>query len=434
MTGHQPFREKDVPDDDAAAEPGSPAPTYAQVAAVPAWRRWVATVTGSRIPVAMAPLALVYLGHAATGSFAVGSLMAGAYSIAEAACAPGAGRLLARSVDTRRGIRWFLIAGAGCLLVLGALSWLQAPTVALIAISAACGGVPAAAQGGLRAMLHQLVPQRLREKAFVLDATLLEIQYAAGPALVAACLALGMPVATSVVMAVAALISAAIITTLPAMSPSDTEGSPATPEPHPAAAVKPEPAWRARAALGTYGASLMLGYAEGTLTVALPALLGHIGSSANLAGLILVGLSLSSALGGWTYGLLTPRLGAPSTARASLLLAGLGLLLLPVAGASALWVVVVGVAAFGLLVAPINAVRSLLLGRILDARQHAEGFSTLYGVNGLGFGISGLASAGLLHLAGPRAPLLAAAAITLIAGLTALALTKRPRPTGAGDT
>lgn len=301
-----------MPDD--AADPGSPAPTYAQIAAMPTWRRWALAVTGARIPVAMAPLALVYLGHAATGSFAVGSLMAGAYSIAEATCAPGSGRLLARSTDIRRALRWLLIAGAGCLLALGALAWLQAPTVALIAINAACGGVPAAAQGGLRAMLHQLVPHRLREKAFVLDATLLEIQYAAGPAIVAACLALGLPVATSIVMAAATLICAALISTLPTMPPG--EGSPAAPKPHRAAAVEAEPAWRARAALGTYAASLMLGYAEGSLIVALPALLGHIDSSANLAGLILVALSLSSAAGGWTYGLLTPRLGAPPPPRA----------------------------------------------------------------------------------------------------------------------
>lgn len=411
-----------------------PGPTYGQLVATPAWRRWVAAVTGSRIPVAMAPLALVYLGHAATGSFAVGSLMAGAYAIAEAACAPGSGRLLARSVDTRRGLQWSLVAGAGCMLALGALTWIQAPTAALILASAASGGVPAVAQGGLRALLQQVVPDRLREKAFVLDATLLEIQYAAGPALVAGCVALGLPVLTSVVMAVAALSSAAVISALPATVSGVADGSGAAAGPDRVPRAQLEPAWRARAALGTYVASLTLGYAEGTITVALPALLRHIGSTADVAGLILVGLSLSSAVGGWTYGWLISRLGRPTTARASLLLAGLGLLLLPVAGATALWVVVISVAAFGLLVAPINAVRTLLLGRILHAQQHAEGFSTLYGVNGLGFGISGLASAGLLQLAGPRAPLLVAGVITAIAGLTALALNRRRRPAGRSDT
>lgn len=418
---------------DEGAEPDLPPPSYRQLAAMPAWRRWVAAVTGSRIPVAMAPLALVYLGHAATGSFAVGSLMAGVYAIAEAVCAPGAGRLLARRLDTRRGLQWSLVAGAGCLLALGALTLLKAPTAALIVASAAAGGVPAVAQGGLRALLQQLVPDRLREKAFVLDATLLEVQYAAGPALVAGCVALGLPALTTVVMTVAALSSAAVIAALPATSQRGLEAADAA-EPDQPRQTHLEPAWRARAALGTYLASLTLGYAEGTITVALPALLRHIGSTADLAGVVLVGLSVSRPIGGWTYGWLTTRLGNPTTARACLLLAGLGLLLLPIATAPALWVVVVGVAAFGLLVAPINAVRTLLLGRILPARQHAEGFSTLYGANGLGFGISGLASAALLQLAGPRAPLLVAGAVIAAAGLMALAVNRRSHPTETTDT
>lgn len=252
--------------------------------------------------------------------------------------------------------------------------------------------------------MQQLVPDRLREKAFVLDPTLLEIQYAAGPALVAGCIALGLLVLTSVVMAEAALSSAAFVSALPATVSGAVDSSGTAAEPDPVPRAQLEPAWRARPALGTHVASLTVGYAEGTITVALPPLLRHIGSAADVAGLILVGLSLSSAVGGLTYGWLTSRLGRPTTARASLLLAGLGLLLLPVAGATALWVVEVSVAAFGLLVAPINAVRNLLLGSLLQPRQHAESFSSLYGVNGLGFGISGLASAGYCNSPAPGRP------------------------------
>ncbi len=391
----------------------APTPTYGMLFALGAWRRWTAASAGSRLPIAMAPLTLVYIGHAATGSFGVGSVMASAFSFAEAFSAPGSGRLLSRSADLRRGLALSLGAGAVLMIALAVASQLRLSAGVLIVLSAGCGGVPAAAQGGLRAMLQRLVPESLREKAFALDATLLEVEWAVAPALVALVVVVGAAPVAVVVMAGAALISAAMVATLPAIPPAGLAG-----EAVPRTAHR-EPAWRARAAMGAYCASALLGYAEGTVTVALPPLLGHLGAAVSDAGLLLVGLSVTSAIGGWGYGWLTPRLSGPGPVRASFLLTVLGILVFPVAGAPSLWVAALGVAAFGFLIAPINALRSYQLGRALPEDQQSEGFSTLYAANVLGFGISGLAGAGLLHAAGARAPFFVAAAITTAGGLLA---------------
>lgn len=117
----------------------------------PAWRRWTATSASCRLPIAMAPLALVLVGHNATGSFATGAIMASSYTFAEALSAPAAGRLLGRAGDLRRGFAGSLAAAALILTGLGAVSLAGFPAVALIALSAVAGAAPSGGQGGLRA-------------------------------------------------------------------------------------------------------------------------------------------------------------------------------------------------------------------------------------------------------------------------------------------
>jgi hypothetical protein len=154
----------------------------------------------------MAPLALVLLGHNATGSFATGAIMASSYTFAEALSAPAAGRLLGRAGDLRRGLAGSLAAAALILTGLGAVSLAGVPAVALIALSAVAGAAPSGGQGGLRAMLESLVPEKLRQVAFALDATLLEIEYLAGPALVGLATLTGAPTTAIFIMAAATLV------------------------------------------------------------------------------------------------------------------------------------------------------------------------------------------------------------------------------------
>src|ERR671939_41444 len=79
-----------------------------------AWRRWTAASGLSRLPAAMAPLALVIAGQYATGSFADGAVLAGVYAFTEALAAPILGRRLDRR-ELRSGLRRALGgAAAGC--------------------------------------------------------------------------------------------------------------------------------------------------------------------------------------------------------------------------------------------------------------------------------------------------------------------------------
>jgi hypothetical protein len=408
-------------DDGDAAEDDTRASSYRGLIVLPQWRRWTCATGASRLPVAMAPLALVFLGQAATGSFATGSIMASAFTFSEALAAPVCGRIISRRPDLRTGVVMSLAAAALLLLALGIGGRAAVPAAGLITLSAAAGAVPAGVQGSLRAMLARLVPGHLQEIAYAADSTLLEVEWAAAPALVALCALAGAPSAALVAMSAAALAALALVRTLPPMpAPASTPAA--------AGGGTRAPAWRAPAALGAYLASLILGYAEGTVNLALPPLLQHIGSGAGNAGFLLAGLSAASAAGGFGSGWLSGKLPPAGPARGGVLLVGLGLLILPIAAASSLTEAAAAVAGFGLLVAPVNAIRSYQLARAIPAASHPEGFSALYGANGIGYGIAGLAAAALLHAAGPRAALVTAGLVTVaIAACAAITAAIRSR-------
>lgn len=387
-----------------------------------AWRRWTAASASCRLPIAMAPLALVLVGRGATGSFATGALMASAYTFAEALSALAAGRLVARFADLRRGLSASLAGAVVVLLGLGAAALLSWPAAALIALSATAGALPSAAPGGLRAMLERLVAPELRQVAFALDATLLEIEYLGGPALVGLATLAGAPIAAIATMAAASLGALAMIQALPRQ--------PASRPTTQAAAGSP---WRNSAALSSYGRSLLLGYAEGTLTLTLAPLLTRIGGTTAEAGFLLAGLSAASAVGGFGYSWLASRLPAPSPRRTDLLLVIAGLLLFPLSVARSVGALSIAIVGFGLLIAPINALRTYQLGEALPEHQHTDGFSILYGAMGIGVGISGLASAAMLHAAGPELPFTVAAIVVLacMAASAALSALRKRRPSAA---
>jgi MFS family permease len=157
---------------------------YRRLLASAAWRRFTLTAGLQRLSVAMAPLALVLAGHGAVGSFRVGALMASAYTFADGIASPWSGRLIDR-VEFRRGVSVELGVAAMVLAALAGLIAGRAPAVVLIVLSGLAGAAPAGVMGGLRAYLQRIVTGDLRERAFALDATLLELEWMFAPALVA---------------------------------------------------------------------------------------------------------------------------------------------------------------------------------------------------------------------------------------------------------
>jgi len=378
---------------------------YAELAGNVRWRRWTVATGLSRVAIAAAPLALVLGGHYATGSYAAGAVLAGVYAFAEALAAPWQGRRLDRA-ETRAGLTGALGGGAAALagllagmLAHAALPWLIAATIAAAAI-------PSGVQGGLRAWLPELTGPGHAQAAFALDASLLEIEWLSAPALVAVAALAGAPYLGVGAMLAATIAALAALRLLPRRPPAGP--SPQGPSP-----------WRNRPARRAYLVSASFGYTEGTITVGLAPLLAVLHSRPGYAGLILVGLSASSAVGGFAFGALRRRLPGSGERQADVLLAGLGLLALPVALASSLPAAAAAVAAFGLLIAPLNGLRTQLLSQAVPPAQRAQAFSIMYAAMGAGFGLSGLATGTLLGSVGIRGVITTAAATAILTAVTA---------------
>src|SRR5919202_2650623 len=181
------------------------------------WRRWTLASGLSRLPIAMAPLALVIAGHYATGSYADGALLAGVYAFTESLAAPALGRRLDRG-ELRSGLRRALCGGAVGVtaFLIGTIA--GAPLAALIVATIVAAALPAAVQGGFRAFVPALLGERA-QLAFALDASLIELEWMSAPALVAMVALAGLPylaVAAMLAATVAAILGTALLPPLAA--------------------------------------------------------------------------------------------------------------------------------------------------------------------------------------------------------------------------
>lgn len=386
-------------------EPSGRAGVYRRLLGSAAWRRFTLTAGLQRLSVAMAPIAFVLAAHGAIGSFRVGALMASAYTFADAAASPWLGRFIDR-VELRRGLSLELGAAAVILAALAGLIAERAPALVLIVLSALAGAAPSGVMGGLRAYLRHIVPGDLRERAFALDATMLELEWMFAPALVAVTGYAGAPVLAIALMALAAFGALGGARTLGPQQPSG-------------AATAAAGAWRNRKALLLYFLSAVMGYAEGTINIALAPLMPAVGSRPATAGLLIALLSLASAAGGFAYGPLAAHLPGGKNQRANAALITLGLCSVLIAISPSLIVLALAVAACGLWFAPLNTLRTLLLGELLPGSQLSEGFSTLSAAMQIGYGTSGIVTGAVLGSAGARACFVIAAVITITSGLGA---------------
>jgi hypothetical protein len=357
---------------------------YRQVMTTPGWWPWALTTLLSRVPDAMAPLALVLLGHQA-GSFAVGGLASGAHAITEAVLAPWLGSLADRW-PAHRYLRLALSVRAAVYALLAATAT-TLPAPALVALAGVAGGVGAGVPGQLRALLARSTPRPLLHQAMSLDTTLLELAWTVAPAAVAGLVALGDPRLAVATMAVLAASSALTCVRLPT-APDPGGGD--------RAARRLSRGTLLRAAGPSLALGVVGGFAGGTLDTAIPPALDAAGSPASLAGVLFTGYSVTSVLGGLVYGLRS----WPGRIhrQAAVFLALLCAVLLPSALVPSLPVIAVSVAAAGLFAAPQITARALTLQRDLPESAWSAGFSSLYAANGAGYGIAGFVIAAMLPL------------------------------------
>jgi hypothetical protein len=377
--------------------------TYHSVLVLRGWWTWVAVAGPSRLTDAGAPLALVLLGHATTGSFTVGGIMSGAYALTAAIAAPWSGARLATRAAHRAGhgaLAGALLARAGLFATLAALAP-ALPTAVLIGVTAVAGGVGAGSTGTLRALLSQLADGPALHRALSLDTVLLELAWTASPAGVAllathdARLACGALAASTAVAGAACCRLAA-----------PASGTPSSVRPLRFRALRPA----ARSLL----LGLLGGLTGGVLDTAVPPRLVDLGARATVAGVLFAGYSIASVVGGLAYG----RRGWPGSARlqATVLLAAQAMILLVAALVPDVVVLAVGVVVAGACAAPQLTARSLAVKEDLPDMM-AAGFSSLEAVNGVGYGLAGLLVGALLPAGAMlafAAPLLAILAGTLV--------------------
>jgi hypothetical protein len=378
--------------------------TYLQVVRTPGMAAWSLAVLCQRLPIAAAPLALVYAGQSATGSFAVGALLAGVFATAEALAAGPMGRRFDRHAAGPE-LRWGLAVQAAAALGVGTIAAIgagAAPLWALIAATAVAGAVTAGAHGGLRALLLRSVDPSVHTAALSIEATATTLLWAVGPALVGLVAVLAGPAWPIVVVGVVAALGTVAATVLRDSGPGEPDTA--------AAEVR---VWgRSWPAMLHEGAVLLC---VGAAYTALPPLFALLGADADLSGPVLGAFAVVGIVGGLAYG---SRSWPGSFAAQSVVLV---LAVAVVVGSAALaptaLVAAVLLLAAGSVGTPALTARASGLQELLPQRCWATGFSGLYAAGGVGFGLAGFLSAAMLEWAGPRAALAACATVAAIAAL-----------------
>lgn len=374
--------------------------TYRDVAS-PQVLVWACTTVGARMPVAMAPLALVFLVRERPGGYALGALLAAVYVIGEIVGAPVLGMRL-RPERPRPQLAVGLAAGAAGFAGLGLLA--HTSVLVLGAFAFLAGAAPAAATGGLRALLTELVPERAVAQALSTESMLNSVIWAVSPAAVTG-LALG--VAPRVPLLLTAGLMAASVTGLwllpPGWKVDDSEGG----------------AWSGtslrRLLLGAWpvyvmgAASLsLLGLAE----LALPALLEQRGIRVGWSGPMLTGLAVGGGLGAFLYGLRTwPGL---LRTRSVVLMCGTSVCVTLVALTPNAAGIALALAVGGLLQVGALVTRNLALRDALPPAALAAGYSVMYAAAGAGYAATGSLAGALLKVTVPSHAILAGVVLTLL--------------------
>jgi hypothetical protein len=365
---------------------------------------WALVAVGARMPVAMAPLALVFLVRERPGGYTLGATLAAAYVIGEIAGAP----VLGMRLDPRRArpqLAAGLVAGAVGFTGLGAFPGAPAPGLAAFAFVAGAG--PAAAPGGLRALLTSLVPGHAAAQALSAESMLTFGVWAVSPAAVTG-LALGVGPSLPLLLEAALMASSAVgLWLLPAgWAPDGQDGQDGQDG---RGGSKLRVLARAWPVYVTGAASLsLLALAE----LVLPALLEQRGIGVGWAGPLLTVMSVASAVGAFVYGLRTwpGRL----RTRSAVLMAGMSaavtlLALIPAAPGMA-----VALAMAGPLQSAAMLTRNLSLREVLPPHALAAGYSVMYAAVGAGYAATGTLAGALLPLAAPSTAILAGVALTLL--------------------
>ncbi|MGP4044181.1 MFS transporter [Streptomyces sp. 2A115] len=383
---------------------------------------WALVAIGARMPVAMAPLALVFLVRERPGGYTLGAILAAVYVIGEIVGAPLLGMRM-RPERARPQLALGLVVGAVGFAGLGALP--EAHPVVLGAFALVAGSAPAAVTGGLRTLLTELVPERSVAQALSLESVLTSVIWALSPAAVAG-FALG--VAPWVPLLLAAALMAASVGGLWALptgwsaDETDRDG-----ESMVRILVRAWPVYF------TGAASLsLLALAE----LVLPALMEQRGTGVGWSGPLLVGFSLGSAVGAFVYGLRSWP--GQLRTRSLVLMTGVSACVALVALIPDLAWMAVALVAAGMFQAGATLTRNVALREALPPSALAAGYSVMYAAVGAGYAATGSFAGALLQVVAPSTAILAGVGLTMVLALIGAwgergRAGEAPSTSGAGD-
>ncbi|MER5204954.1 MFS transporter [Streptomyces sp. NPDC002825] len=377
---------------------------------------WSAVMVTGRLPIAMAPLALVFLVRERPGGYTLGAVLAAAYVLGEIVAAPVLGMRL-NAERARPQLVVGLLAGAAGFAGLGLAPGAHPAVLAALALLAGAG--PAAVPGALRALLTSLVPERAVTQAMSMESMLTFGIWAVAPALTTA-LALGAAPAVPLLLQ-GFLMGASVagLWLLPAGWSAEAQERGASMR---RTLLRAWPVY----VLGAAGLTL-LALAE----LILPALLEQRGIDIRWAGPLLAGFSIGSAVGAFVYGLRGSWPGPLAVQSLVLVLAvAAGVALVAVLPWTA--AIAVALVAAGLLQAPGSLTRNLALRQVLPPGALAAGYSVMYAAVGAGYAGSGTLAGGLLRVVAPSTAILWGVALTvLLTGVGAVGEWRLTRSTGA---
>ena len=372
--------------------------SYRQLATRPVLN-WALVAIGARLPVAMTPLALVFLVRERPGGYALGAGLAAVYVIGEVVGASVLGPRL-NPERARVHLAAGLALGACSFAGLGLLPHANLLVLGIFAVLA--GAAPAAAPGGLRALLISQVPDGLVVRALSAESVLTYVVWTIAPALTVT-LALSVAPSGPLVLAAALMAAAAAgMWALPAgweAGRGDREGA--------SMARTLARVWPIYVT-GASGASVVA-LAE----LVLPGLLHQRAIGVGWAGPLLAGFSIASVLGAVLYGL---RGTWPGSLRAQslVLLLGVTACVALVATAPALVWIAAALVLAGPLEAAVLLTRNLSLREALPPSTHAAGYSVLYAATGVGYAASATLAGVVQSAASPSAAILAGVGLTLL--------------------
>jgi MFS family permease len=367
----------------------------------------------ARLPIGINGLATVLFLQHETGSFGVAGAVAGAEALGAGLGAPIAARMVDRY--GKGVLLGFAVAHAAALGALVALGYAGAPSVALLAAGLVMGIAIPPVSSVLRAMYPRLLRDpALIQGAFALDSVLTETIFVVGPLITGVLVIVAEPAAALAVSAVAVTVGTAMFL---AALPAHERHTP-TAE-HDADASSRLGALRSAGVRTLIASMLPVGFALGSLEVALPGFAAHEGHP-ELAGVLVAVWSIGSAIGGLVYGA-RPRKSSLASVHLRMALI-LPLSLIPMAFAGSPLSMAVLVIPAGLFIAPLLASRNELAGQVAPAGSETEALTwpltaMVAGV-ALGAGVAGI----LVDEVSWRAPVIVAVVAAAVGAAVAVAL------------